>query len=65
MKNGIVKQWEERNGGKFDLSNIKKLMEPNLKNGNGNVTLKSVSGCDLNYDAKSNVLNIMCYWNKK
>ena len=63
--NGSVKQWEDGSNRKFSLANIKKLMEPHLKDGNGNVTLRSVSECDLSYDSKDNELTIKCYWNKK
>ena len=62
---GVVKQWEDGTNRKFSLTNIKKLMESSLKNGNGAVTLRAVSGCDLIYDPKDNELNIRCSWNKK
>lgn len=64
IQNGRVKKWEDGNNRKLGFSQLKDIIEPNIKE-EYFVEFKNIDNKDIIYDHKEGILTIICCWNKK
>ena len=64
IENGRVKKWEDGNNRKLEFSQLKGLIEPNIKE-EYNVEFKNINNRDIIYNFKEGILTIVCCWNMK
>ena len=64
IENGRVKRWEDGNNRKLEFSQLKNLIEPNIKE-EYFIEFKNINGKDIIYNPKEGILTIVCIWNKK
>ena len=64
IENGHVKRWEDGNNRKLSFSQLKDLIEPNIKE-EYKMEFKNINGKDIIYEHKEGILTIVCEWNKK
>jgi len=64
IENGRVKKWEDGNNRKLGFSQLKDIIEPNIKE-EYFVEFKNIDGKDIIYNYKEGLLTIVCIWNKK
>ena len=64
IENGRVKKWEDGNNRKLEFSQLKGLIEPNIKE-EYFVEFKNINNKDIIYNYKEGLLTIICCWNIK
>ena len=64
IENGRVKRWEDGNNRKLEFSQLKNLIEPNIKE-EYFIEFKNINGKDIIYNYKEGALTIICCWNMK
>ena len=64
IQNGLVKKWEDGNNRKLGFSQLKDIIEPNIKE-EFFVEFKNIDNKDIIYDHKEGIITIVCCWNKK